>query len=319
MQLLLPTETYKKTKVKSLIPIGCNQCLTIFHRRKERIEDQLRELGPNTKSFCSKECRTQWQSRNKIATKCSVCGTLIFRARCDLRATGNTLCSRKCVKEWASKLRPKQKRTPQQKTHLSNWAKGNPRGFALNPAYYGSLGGSMKRINGKLVLREKKRGMSICQECTRTFERPAYDIKRKYCSVVCANKNRYHPNSTRVHRSLYQNQQMDSGAELAFAQLLDTHQIHWVKNRNIYFNYIDPTGKSHKYYPDFYLPEYDWWIEIKGAKYKHPWDQIKLAAVGRIELISSDKLQLPSIVKPGHAGFAPAAFRSTGGCSSLLS
>jgi hypothetical protein len=43
---------------------------------------------------------------------------------------------------------------------------------------------------------------------------------------------------------------MDSGAELAFAQLLDKHNIEWVKNSSTFFEYLP----NKKYYPDFYLP-----------------------------------------------------------------
>lgn len=74
-------------------------------------------------------------------------------------------------------------------------------------------------------------------------------------------------NSTNKHRSIYNNSQMDSGSELAFVKLLDFHNIKWIKNENQYFPYIGNDGKPRKYYPDFYLPAFDLWVEIKGEFY----------------------------------------------------
>ena len=89
---------------------------------------------------------------------------------------------------------------------------------------------------------------------------------------------------------------MDSGAELAFAQLLDKHNIRWIKNSKIFFTFVDSTGKQRKYYPDFYLEEYDSWVEIKGKRYIREDDNLRLKAVDNIELIMSDDIKLPKCV-----------------------
>ena len=82
---------------------------------------------------------------------------------------------------------------------------------------------------------------------------------------------------------------MDSGAELAFAQLLDKNNICWVKNSTTFFEYLP--GK--KYYPDFYLPAYSQWIEIKGPKYVRPNDDIRWVSVKDLEVIWSNDIKLP--------------------------
>ena len=89
---------------------------------------------------------------------------------------------------------------------------------------------------------------------------------------------------------------MDSGAELAFAQLLDKHEIRWTKNSTICFPFVDSGGKHRRYYPDFYLEDYDYWVEIKGKYYIRPDDDLRLKAVPRIERIMSDNIKLPSFV-----------------------
>ena len=113
-------------------------------------------------------------------------------------------------------------------------------------------------------------------------------IQFKY-NVRCGKVGGFKPNSTRVHRSIYNGQQMDSGAELQFAKLLDLHNIKWIKNSTQYFEYLP--GK--KYYPDFYLKDYDLWIEIKGKRYYRLDDPLRWASVPNHEVIWSNNLTLP--------------------------
>lgn len=100
----------------------------------------------------------------------------------------------------------------------------------------------------------------------------------------------YRPNSTRVHRSIYKGYQMDSGAELVFAQICDFNNIVWIKNKDIFFEFTYPDGSTGKYYPDFFLPDINRWIEIKGPKYVREHDDLRLAAANAI-LIMSPKLK----------------------------
>jgi hypothetical protein len=113
----------------------------------------------------------------------------------------------------------------------------------------------------------------------------------------------YHPNSTRLHKSVYKGYQMDSGAELVFAQLCDLNNIEWVKNKNVFFEFNYPSGKTGKYYPDFYLPHINRWVEIKGKKYVREFDSIRQASANAI-LIMSDKLKdkefILNIFNGGH-------------------
>lgn len=61
----------------------------------------------------------------------------------------------------------------------------------------------------------------------------------------------------------YKNYLFDSSWEVLFAKFLDEHNILWIRNNKISFDYIYENS-MHKYYPDFYLPDYDLYIEIKG-------------------------------------------------------
>jgi hypothetical protein len=138
--------------------------------------------------------------------------------------------------------------------------------------------------------------LTTCMECSVVFEH-LEKYPRKYCSQQCANKNRYNPNSTKFKKSVYKGFKMDSGAELKFAILLDEHNINWIKNTTTSFPYTDEAGKRRKYYPDFYLTDHDWWVEIKGkAFYNHKRQQLQLEAVGNIELMFAGDINLPDKV-----------------------
>jgi hypothetical protein len=66
---------------------------------------------------------------------------------------------------------------------------------------------------------------------------------------------------------------MDSTWEVAMAKRLDHLKIAWDRREDMKLVYHSKTGRKRNYIPDFYLPEYDIYIEVKGywtdaAKYK---------------------------------------------------
>ncbi len=66
---------------------------------------------------------------------------------------------------------------------------------------------------------------------------------------------------------------MDSTWEVAMAERLDHLKIAWERKEDMKLTYYSKTGRKRNYIPDFYLPEYDTYIEVKGywtdaARYK---------------------------------------------------
>lgn len=57
---------------------------------------------------------------------------------------------------------------------------------------------------------------------------------------------------------------MDSTWEYAFAERLDRLGIKWVRDEKMSLPYQTPKGRKRKYIPDFYLPDYDMYVEVKG-------------------------------------------------------
>jgi hypothetical protein len=60
----------------------------------------------------------------------------------------------------------------------------------------------------------------------------------------------------------YKGVMLDSSWELALAQRLDELNIEWVRPDPI--PWIDTAGVTHNYFPDFYLPKYDVYLDPKN-------------------------------------------------------
>lgn len=89
----------------------------------------------------------------------------------------------------------------------------------------------------------------------------------------------------RVKKIVYKNITLDSQWEVDFAIWLDENKIIWERpNKGFEYNYKD---KKHIYYPDFYLPQLDIYVEVKG--YKREKDEYKWKSLKNlIVLLSKD-------------------------------
>jgi hypothetical protein len=249
-----------------LIPLVCNS-VRLANQQNSKIG-----VKNNTVSNIKKIQRIeQYNQHPNLCAKCKI--PFSYEKR------HNKFCSHSCSAQITNLGQQKSVETKQQ---LSTYSKSNPSGAIL------------RRINGLPINYNKSPIIeSTCPTCLTIFKH-TLARPRIYCSTLCyhtsGNCGGYRKNSTRVHRSIYKNQQMDSGAELAFACLLDLHNISWVKNTTTYFTY-QFEGKSGKYYPDFFLPTQKVWVEIKGKKYLRAGDAERLSSVGNIIRIMSTELK----------------------------
>jgi hypothetical protein len=78
---------------------------------------------------------------------------------------------------------------------------------------------------------------------------------------------------------------LHGGWELKVAKFLDEHKIHWCKSKD-HFTYIFE-NKKHEYFPDFYLKDYNLYIEVKG--YVNPKDLEKWKQFPKKLLIIDNK------------------------------
>lgn len=64
--------------------------------------------------------------------------------------------------------------------------------------------------------------------------------------------------------SYYKGVWMDSSWDRRMAERLDELDISWLRGVKIFLPWVDDAEVSHKYYPDYYLPMFDEYIEVKG-------------------------------------------------------
>lgn len=60
----------------------------------------------------------------------------------------------------------------------------------------------------------------------------------------------------------YNGIKLDSSYEVAVAESLDSNSIKWERSKR--FLYVTPNGEQHYYTPDFYLPEYNIYLDPKN-------------------------------------------------------
>lgn len=121
----------------------------------------------------------------------------------------------------------------------------------------------------------------ICEECGVVRLQAS---KRKYCDK-CAVAKKIKNGIRSIHIKHESGVYLDSSWEIKVAEYLDSRNINWIRPNPIPY---DLNGRSRKYYPDFYLPEYDLYLDPKNP-YRMSKDKEKLEQVAKkINLIYGD-------------------------------
>lgn len=137
-----------------------------------------------------------------------------------------------------------------------------------------------------------------CVVCNKPFKKKIKSKTKIYqtCGEDCllvllSTKSIKNPNcggETGYKHFQYKNIWMDSSWEVELATFLDSKQIEWERDRKKHmFWWVDNNGTSRRYYPDFYLPKYNLYLDPKN-KYKMKNDELKIKSVvelNRIKLI----------------------------------
>lgn len=114
----------------------------------------------------------------------------------------------------------------------------------------------------------------ICKHCAINFMWNSISKgSRTYCSKKCCNNSSFTRKSTSAKarglggvrqskKILYNGVYLGSTYELTLAKSLDNHSINWTKPKRI--PYIDPFNKERTYEADFFLPEYNLYLDPKN-------------------------------------------------------
>ena len=90
----------------------------------------------------------------------------------------------------------------------------------------------------------------------------------------------------RVKKVEYNGIILDSKWELIAAKFFDENKYEWIRpNKGLTYEW---NNDNHIYYPDFYLPKFDLYVEVKG--YKRNRDNYKWSAVPNLIIISKNEI-----------------------------
>jgi len=170
-----------------------------------------------------------------------------------------------CAKKYAHKFVDKKKLSETMKQLVKE-------GIVKIPTWHG------KKTAKELISR-------ACRICGSTFKIKPY-LTRKTCSKKCfcklmSENNRNNPNcggELHYRRFIYNNVSMDSSWEVRLAKWMDDRKIKWERDRKKHLLWwTDSDGNRRRYYPDFYLPDFNIYLDPKN-KWKVPIDRPKMEA-----------------------------------------
>ena len=131
-----------------------------------------------------------------------------------------------------------------------------------------------------------------CVICSKEYTLKSRSSRRVTCSKEC---HRVHQSNNAIKNNLgsmtdhkksqYNGIWMDSKWEVDIARFLDDNNIMWERDKKHVFWYTGTDDKQHRYYPDFFLPEYNLYLDPKNA-FKMRLDEHKLLQVNKVHNIN---------------------------------
>lgn len=193
---------------------------------------------------------------------------------CNKEHNGNygsgRFCSNKCAKGFSTKNKRKEINE-----FVSNKLKGN--------IVWNSGGEKVKNkceyCNKDFVVRFSKRNQRFCSRSCRAKclaldqtikDKISEACKKANCGGHTSKKAMHY--TTKSGKIIY----LQSNYEIQVAEDLDKNNIEWIRPKPLIW--LDEKGKSHRYYPDFYLMEYDVYLDPKND-YLIIKDKIKIKSV----------------------------------------
>lgn len=139
-----------------------------------------------------------------------------------------------------------------------------------------------------LETREKLRKIRLG---TKHSEKTKQKISEGVQKAVKRNPEAYRgsKDTKHVRRIEYNGHTLIGQWELKVAKYLDSQNIKWI-NTISGFEY-EWQGKEHKYFPDFYLPDFNLYLEVKGYQFQPDRDIQKWSRVPNLKVLRRSDIQ----------------------------
>lgn len=253
------TIEFKNAKLKDILSLKCDTCGTTFYRSKSEIRNNGID---RIKHYCSKICQNKAQ-RKYDDIKCKQCGKLIYGSK--------RFCNSSCAAIYNNKARGPH--SEESKLKVSETLKKR----------YKKLTSEQKQIiinNLKKACRNKK-PPKICKNCGVEINR---SNKFNYCRTCWFKSPEFQETIGHYNRN-YEKQYvynkwddsyvyLMSSLEKMYYDYLSKNDIEWIRPKPL--KYIKEE-KEHLYFPDFYIPKDNLYIEIKGYMWEGDKEKLKLS------------------------------------------
>ncbi len=246
-----------------LVEIICPVCGCKAMKSKAEV---TRRTKIGNRIYCSKECANKGAGKTRkifeeYETVCGICTTTFITSDCK---HGKKFCSQRCANVHSQTFTDPQKVSVGMK---AAWKRGD---------FDGLIGSNTTRGEQNIYVLK-------CKQCQNGF---VSKTVRKTCSDECCRNLRSaqataNPNcggETNYRKNYYKGIWMDSTWEVKIAEYLDMNEIEWVRSRKIMFYWTDVNDKKRRYYPDFYLPKFNAYLDPKN-KFLLVKDKFKLEQV----------------------------------------
>lgn len=249
--------------------IICPECNNSSEKDASEVKRQYKKGNP---IYCSKSCalagaKKKMTKHHELIRNCLFCKK-DFNSTTHVNA--RTCCSVTCGVKYAQSYTDPLNTSASLKEYYKNniWTRNG------EPAKY--LGPKEK------IHDYAERSCIVCKN----IFKPKRTATQKTCSKKCLlarqkESSRLHPNcggETNYKKHLHNGIYMDSSWEVELAKWMDDKHIKWQRSKLIWFFWTRSDGKKCRYYPDFYLEDYDVYLDPKN-KYLQIKDEEKLINV----------------------------------------
>ena len=265
---LYTEEEFNKATNKDLLPLKCEHCGKPFYKKKDRIKIVLIGHDSCKARFCSIQC-AGLAVKISVEIPCDQCGKLIIKTQNEIRKSksGKLFCSHLCSINYENNKRKEKGwvRTEESKNQISvklkQYCKDNP--VPLDK----------RNLSGLLASHPKHDDVElVCIVCKKKFKKPY--VKRHYKTCGSSDCKKFARVGCRTYQNgsrkptwfynIHQNKKvlLESSWEVKIALWLDKNKIKWVRPH--YLKWIDKNNKTRMYFPDFYLPDSNLYLDPKN-------------------------------------------------------
>lgn len=247
------------------ILIICHKCGKEILKPKKEYDRQLRK--GRIYFYCSLFCSAKGAHTIHTSIK-SICLWCKKEFETTTHKHARKCCSNKCAHKYTQSFIDKEKLSLSIK---KAWKRGDFDNVNFNN--FNNCG----RYGGRVL--EPRIYNFTCIICQNSFQRITKKIiynPIKVCSKECMSKlisrrNRNNPNcggKLGYRRFPYKGFKMDSRWEVELARWMDEKGIKWDRSyKRHMFRWIDANGDERKYFPDFYLPDLNVYLDPKNNYY----------------------------------------------------